>query len=96
MNAVAISQAMVNFAPNKLEEFHTTSVKFFTEREPHALSVLRKIQCPVELVHCGGDIAYPLECVEELQKRLVDADVDAHITQIEGAPHFGIVTHPKE
>jgi pimeloyl-ACP methyl ester carboxylesterase len=87
---------MINFGPGKFEEFHTTSVKFFTDRKPHSTATLSSVLCPVQLLHCKGDIAYPLEYAEELHQLIASAGIDVKLLQIEDAPHFGNVTHPKE
>lgn len=87
---------MVNCGPDKFEEFHTTSVKFFTDRKPHSTTTLSNILCPVQLLHCTGDIAYPLEYAEELQELIERSGVPVKLLKIEEAPHFGNVTHPKE
>ncbi|KAF5379049.1 hypothetical protein D9615_005993 [Tricholomella constricta] len=94
LNALYIPRAMVNFSPERFEEFHTATVKFFTERTAHTSATLRRLQCPVKLIQCGGDIAYPLRYAQELLGRLVDAGVDAELETVEDAPHFGSVTHP--
>ncbi|KAG5639973.1 hypothetical protein DXG03_002054 [Asterophora parasitica] len=85
-----------NFNRDRLEEYHTASVKFFTDRVPHSLQKLRRIKCPVKLAHSGGDVAFPIALTQELLQRLLDAGVDAELDVIEGAPHFGTVTHFEE
>ncbi|KAJ7459240.1 Alpha/Beta hydrolase protein [Mycena latifolia] len=89
-------QIMERWAPGKFDEFHTVTVKFFVNRHPHAVSTLERVRCPVVLVHCGADIAYPIEYSQELLDLLRRAGLDAKIAVVEGAPHFGNVTHPKE
>ncbi|KAF8182006.1 Alpha/Beta hydrolase protein [Pholiota molesta] len=89
--------AMDNWArPDQFEIFHTLSVKFFLDRTVPPLSSLQKITCPVNLVHCSEDIAYPLPIVEETEVHLKEADVDVRISHIPDAPHFGCATHPKQ
>ncbi|KAG5644712.1 hypothetical protein DXG03_007935 [Asterophora parasitica] len=88
-----IPRAMRNYNRDRLEEYHTASVKFFADRAQHSLEKLRGLKCPVELVHCDGDVAYPIAFAQELLERLLDAGVDAELDVVEGAPHFGTVTH---
>jgi pimeloyl-ACP methyl ester carboxylesterase len=57
---------------------------------------VRKIKCPIKLLHCGADIAYAIEYTEEVQKLLQDNGVDVELIEIVGAFHFGNVSHPKE
>ncbi|KAF4618668.1 hypothetical protein D9613_010124 [Agrocybe pediades] len=89
-------KAMVNWSPEHFEEYHTISVKFFTDRKPHPLHVLQGIKCPIQILQCGQDIAYPVEFAEELRDRLSEAGVDVRLTQVVDAPHFGCVTNPEE
>ncbi|KAG5641701.1 hypothetical protein DXG03_004419 [Asterophora parasitica] len=91
-----IPQGMRNYNRDRLDEYHTMSVKFFADRTPHSLEKLRRIKFPVRLVQCGGDVAYPIAFAQELLQRLLDAGVDADLDVVEGAPHFGTVTHFKE
>ncbi|KAF7297503.1 AB hydrolase-1 domain-containing protein [Mycena indigotica] len=81
----------------RLEDWQVCTVDFFTLRKAYTIEALSKIQCPIRLLHCGADIAYPLETTEEVANRLRIAGVrDVSVQQIAGAPHFGAVTHPRE
>ncbi|KAF9528440.1 Alpha/Beta hydrolase protein [Crepidotus variabilis] len=88
--------ALKRSSREELEAFHTLTVKFFVDRRPHPREVLAQIKCPVNLIHCGGDIAYPMNYVEELRDALKGAGIDVRISQIADAPHFGCVTHPDQ
>ncbi|KAF8155557.1 Alpha/Beta hydrolase protein [Crassisporium funariophilum] len=97
----AISQATIprnlrNWSLEHFEEFHTVSVKFFTDQKPHSLEALQRVTCPILLVHCGDDIAYPIHFVEDLRRRMEDAGLNVQVTQVPDAAHFGSVTHPDE
>jgi pimeloyl-ACP methyl ester carboxylesterase len=96
MKAETLLQAVKYFGPEKLEEFHTVTVKIISDREPLLQSELRKVRCPVTLIHCARDITCPLEYVEELSTLLLDADVDVDVIQIADAPRFGNVTRSDE
>ncbi|PPQ69671.1 hypothetical protein CVT24_001204 [Panaeolus cyanescens] len=91
-----VPQGLKNWAPERFDEFHTVSVKFFTDRKPHPPSALERVKCPVLLAHCGADIAYPMHYVEELRDLLQQSNVDVQITTIHDASHFGCVTKPEE
>ncbi|KAF7297506.1 AB hydrolase-1 domain-containing protein [Mycena indigotica] len=81
----------------RLEDWQVSTVDFFTLRKAYTLDSLSKIRCPIRLIHCGADIAYPLDATEEVANRLRTAGVqDVSVQQLAGAPHFGAVTHPKE
>jgi pimeloyl-ACP methyl ester carboxylesterase len=80
----------------ELEAFHTITVKFFVDRKPHSRRNLQNVKSPIHLVHCGADIAYEIGDVEELRDALEGAGLDVRISQVEGAPHFGCVTHPEK
>ncbi|KAJ7430751.1 Alpha/Beta hydrolase protein [Mycena galericulata] len=92
----AIPDGLKNWAPGNFEAFHTVSVKFFLNRAPHPVSRLSRIACPIALIHCSDDVAYPIHYSEELLDLLQNGGIDARIHRIEGAPHFGNVTHWKE
>ncbi|KAF7375850.1 AB hydrolase-1 domain-containing protein [Mycena sanguinolenta] len=81
---------------NSLDDFHSVSVDFFTQREAYTVDAIRNIKCPVRLVHCGADIAYDLSTTNQVADHLRTAGVPVDVIQIPGAPHFGATTHPKE
>lgn len=58
------------------------------------LTVRSQIRCPVTLIHCADDIAYPLRHAQELKAQLHQAGVK-HVTlyQVSG-PHFGSTVNP--
>ncbi|KAG5641702.1 hypothetical protein DXG03_004420 [Asterophora parasitica] len=87
---------MRNYNRDRFEEFHTTSVKFFADHAPHSLEQLRRLKSPVQLVQCGGDVAYPIALAQRLLYLMLSAGVDAELDVVDGAPHFGTVTHFKE
>ncbi|KAF7320705.1 AB hydrolase-1 domain-containing protein [Mycena chlorophos] len=81
----------------QLADWKVATVDFFTLREAYTMEALSNIQCPIRLIHCGADIAYPIEMTEELATRLTRAGVkNVVVQQIPDAPHFGTITHPKE
>ncbi len=87
---------MTNWSAKKLDTYNTLTVNFFTKRKAHSPGNLSKILAPVKLVHCTADIAYPLELSEEFLKNLQDAGVKASLDTIDGACHFGCVTHSEQ
>jgi len=91
-----IEAATRNWTGDTLHVMHTMTVKFLQNRAPHPASALARIRCPTLLVHCSDDIVYPLSYAEELLAHLHSASVDARLHKLEGAPHFGNVTHPNE
>ncbi|KAJ7500675.1 Alpha/Beta hydrolase protein [Mycena galericulata] len=66
MLSKAFPEALTNWGPGNFELFHTVAVKFFLNRAPHGVGELSRIRCPVALVHCAEDVAYPVEHAEEL------------------------------
>ncbi|KAJ6528259.1 Alpha/Beta hydrolase protein [Mycena vulgaris] len=82
--------ALRNWAPPKLTEYHTISVAFFTARAP---PTLRGIACPVQLVHCGADIAYPRAGTEALLRALRAVGADARMLDIPEAVQWANITH---
>ncbi|KAG7448491.1 alpha/beta-hydrolase [Guyanagaster necrorhizus] len=91
-----LPQAMTNWGGKRLDVYNTLTVNFLTERKTHSPGDLSKIIAPVKLVHCMADIAYPLEYSEEFLKNLQDAGVKASLDKVEGACHFGCVTHSEQ
>lgn len=87
---------MKNWGPKNFDSYHTATVKLCTDRKSHSKEVLSKIRCPVTLVHCLEDVAYPLEYTEVFLHQLEEACVDVSIAKIEHAPHFGITTKDHE
>ncbi|KAG6899330.1 hypothetical protein C0993_011184 [Termitomyces sp. T159_Od127] len=93
MRKVTIPKAIRNYGPGRFEECYIATVAFFAEQVDYTTKKLGRIKCPVKLVHCGGDIAYPIHHAEEIIQRLSDARVDAELEVVEDAPHFGSVTN---
>ncbi|KDR79966.1 hypothetical protein GALMADRAFT_242132 [Galerina marginata CBS 339.88] len=91
-----LPQGYRNWSPEHFEELHTVTVKFSLDRQPHPLPILQRIKCPVHVVHCSEDIAYPLPFAEEIRDRFTEAGLDVRLSQVSGAPQFGCVTHPEE
>ncbi|KAG5338500.1 hypothetical protein C0989_007272 [Termitomyces sp. Mn162] len=93
---VTIPKAIRNYGPGRFEECYIATVAFFAEHVDYSMDKLRRIRCPVKLVHCSGDIAYPIHHAEELLQRLIEADVNADLEVVDDAPHFGTVTNATE
>ncbi|KAJ7366155.1 Alpha/Beta hydrolase protein [Mycena albidolilacea] len=91
--AKSVPAAIRNWAPEHFDLFHTVTVMFFLNREPLSVSTLARIRCPVALVHCSEDIAYPIHHAQELLNLMQSAGVDAQLLTIDCAPHYGNVTH---
>ncbi|KAJ7049245.1 Alpha/Beta hydrolase protein [Mycena amicta] len=81
----------------RLDDWRVVTVDFFTLRQAYTIEALSRILCPIRLIHCGADIAYPLESTEQVAEKLRQAGVrNVAVQQIRDAPHFGAVTHPRE
>ncbi|KAJ7075801.1 Alpha/Beta hydrolase protein [Mycena belliarum] len=76
--------------PPEHRDCYQISVAFFTERTRPTLS---GIACPVQLIHCGEDIAYTEEHTVELLDALRAAGVDARMHAVPDAPQWGNITH---
>ncbi|KAJ6557950.1 Alpha/Beta hydrolase protein [Mycena capillaripes] len=96
LTARAVPHALKNWGPSHLEEYRIATVDFFTKRTAQPPAAVRKVQCPIKLVHCGADIAYAVEYTEEVLKLLQENGVEAQMVEIPGAIHFGNVSNPKE
>lgn len=54
-----------------------------------------QISCPVRLIHCAEDIAYPLRYARELKSQLRQAGIgDVVLCQVPG-PHYSSVLNPQ-
>ncbi|KAJ7359633.1 Alpha/Beta hydrolase protein [Mycena albidolilacea] len=96
LTARAVPHALKNWGKSKLDEYRIATVDFFVKRTAQTATNVRKIKCPIKLLHCGADIAYAIEYTEEVQKLLQDNGVDVELIEIAGAFHFGNVSNPKE
>lgn len=76
-----------------LEVFERLSVWAYANRDSYPLDGLRRLECPVLLLHCSEDIAYPIGLAEEVRDRMEEAGVEVSLVSLSGAPHYGIVTH---
>ena len=92
---LALSDALRNWSYDHLEEFHTISVNFFTDREPHTVDTVKEVQCPIHLIHCAEDIAYPVQFVQELHQLLEDAGLDVKTSTVPDAAHSGMMLDPE-
>ncbi|KAJ7624262.1 Alpha/Beta hydrolase protein, partial [Mycena polygramma] len=94
---ITVPFAMAQWARvEQLDDFHAITVDFFARRQAHDVAALRRLaKCPVQLVHCAEDVAYPLAATEELAEHLRAAGIEVGVKDIEGAPQFGVVTHAK-
>ncbi|KAJ7183975.1 Alpha/Beta hydrolase protein [Mycena filopes] len=92
----SITFMLQQWSEDQLDDFHAVSVEFFTLREAYTVDAMRNIACPVFMVHCAADVAYPLATTNEVADHLRTAGVAVEVEQIAGAAHFGSTTHPKE
>ncbi|KAG6850126.1 hypothetical protein H0H93_000748 [Arthromyces matolae] len=88
--------SLKQFCPGKFDQFHQATVEFFRQQGEDFTDKLSSIRCPVQLVYCGADVAYPKNHCEELLQALLDAGVDVDMEVVTDAPHFGTVTHAAE
>ncbi|KAJ7084516.1 Alpha/Beta hydrolase protein [Mycena belliarum] len=87
---------MAQWSTDRLADFRTASVDFFTLRKAYTTTAMRAIACPVYLLHCGADVAYTLADTQQVADHLRTAGVAVKVGQVADAPHFGALTHPKE
>ncbi|GLB39088.1 putative regulation of endocannabinoid signaling pathway [Lyophyllum shimeji] len=81
--------------PEARETGHTFCLDWFLERRVFDVDFFSKIGCPVAIIHCEDDIAYPFGHAEELQAQLTQAG-NARVTlcQIPG-PRYANVLYPE-
>lgn len=90
---IAIGHCVRNWQKESLTDLHTLSVKFFVDRKPHPIELLKRATCNMTIIHCGADIAYPIELAEELRDRVERAGLPVELVSIPDAPHFGSLTN---
>ena len=76
-----------------LEEAKFLFYEAFENRDLYPMDGLKKITCPVLLVHCSEDVAYPVDLAENVRDRLEEAGVDVSLVSVDEAPHYGTFTH---
>ncbi|KAK7039294.1 Alpha/Beta hydrolase protein [Favolaschia claudopus] len=81
---------------DNLHYIELLTIQFHLNQPIYTFEMLRRIRCPMLLVHCSEDFVYPRIHAEELLNLLRTANVDVKLETIEGAPHWGNVTHPDE
>ncbi|KAH6917823.1 hypothetical protein BKA70DRAFT_1245407 [Coprinopsis sp. MPI-PUGE-AT-0042] len=79
-----------------LEEVKRMWIDFFAKRDSYPHNGLRRVECPILIIHCAEDIAYPTELVEQVEERLEEAGLDVTLVSVDGAPHYGTFTHHEE
>ncbi|KAJ7787273.1 Alpha/Beta hydrolase protein [Mycena olivaceomarginata] len=94
--AASMPSMASQWGEDSLDDFRTISVDFFTLRKAYTVDAMRKIACPVCLVHCGADIAYDISTTNQVADHLRSAGVTVQVAEIADAAHFGATTHPKE
>ncbi|KAH6917826.1 Alpha/Beta hydrolase protein [Coprinopsis sp. MPI-PUGE-AT-0042] len=79
-----------------LEEVERIWVDFFAKRDSYPRDGLQRVECPILLIHCSEDVAYPIGLAQEIKERMEEAGIDVTLVSVDGAPHFGTFTHYKE
>ncbi|KAK7046295.1 AB hydrolase-1 domain-containing protein [Favolaschia claudopus] len=92
----SVQKAEENWTGVNLHWIEVLTLKFLDNQPVYTVETLERIRCPVLLVHCTADVVYPKIYAEELLDLFHSANVDASLEIIEGAPHWGSVTHPDE
>lgn len=88
-----IPQAIKNWGAKNLEDHRILTVDFFVKRKAFTHEQLSTLSVPLKLIHCTADIAYPLDHFEEFKSAVDDAGGQFSANYVEGAAHFGPVTH---
>lgn len=98
MCAFVLSEAKRNWGADMLDVSHRICVEFFVKRKRQSDETLSRLKkCPIKMIYCTGDIAYPVESVREVFTTLQAVGVeDVDLVEIEGGSHFGNLTHFRE
>ncbi|KAJ3818117.1 hypothetical protein F5880DRAFT_1491908 [Lentinula raphanica] len=84
-----MQQVAVNWNKDHVREYRITTLDFIINRKARTKEELSLIKVPVKLLHCLGDVAYPLEYTTEFLSLLKEAGVEASLEAIPEASHFG-------
>ncbi|KAJ7808599.1 Alpha/Beta hydrolase protein [Mycena olivaceomarginata] len=96
LTAATFKACRHNWSGENLHVIDTVTVKYYRNQPPLCEMALRRIRCPVALVHCSEDLVYPEPCAQELLAVFHDANIEVSFHSLEGAPHLGNVTHCDE
>ncbi len=88
--------ALKNWGPKNFDNYNRATILIFNERKALTQAELAKIGCPVKLIQCGNDVAYPMEYMERFHKNMKEAALNVSLSSIPGASHFGCVTNAGE
>ncbi|KAJ7581117.1 Alpha/Beta hydrolase protein [Mycena floridula] len=90
---LSMELAKKNWSPAGFDACQLLTVDFFAARGKYVKDSLSRVLCPVKLIHCMEDITFSLDDANLFLKQLQAAGVDVSLALIEGAPHYGAVTH---
>ncbi|KAL0948628.1 hypothetical protein HGRIS_010435 [Hohenbuehelia grisea] len=93
LGEMAFSSGLKNWTPEHFSEFHRACISFTKDAITDAQ--LERISCPMKLVHCAEDIAFPVELAQQTQMRYQNIGLDAGLLTVAHAGHYGTVTHPE-
>ncbi|PFH47710.1 hypothetical protein AMATHDRAFT_67041 [Amanita thiersii Skay4041] len=97
MTKIIHTYALKNWcqSPQQLIDYESACVSWFLNRKPMTGEQYKEIQCPVSIIHCKEDVAYPFQVARDLQSNLQSAGVKiVSLYQVPG-PHLGCLTHPE-
>lgn len=85
--------ARKNWTIQDLDSYYRITVKFFVDRKELSTESLSALTVRIKMIHCMADIAYTEDFSEKYFKKLEAAGLKVSLDKIEGAPHFGALTH---
>ncbi len=68
------------------------TVHLSNDRPSYTTEELARISCPVKLIHCKGDIAYPVDSTYMFAEVLKKAQVKVDVDLVPDGPHYGVVS----
>ncbi|KAF8344818.1 Alpha/Beta hydrolase protein [Amanita rubescens] len=72
------------------------SLRIFRNQTPLGVDHLKKIRCPITIIHCTDNIAYSVEIPKNLRTTLLQAGLQVKPVVNVPGPHFACVTHPDQ
>ncbi|KAF9018683.1 alpha/beta-hydrolase [Hymenopellis radicata] len=90
--ALTVAIGVRRWGRGNFDDYEFMTVHLFNNRKAYTPIELGRISCPVKLIHCAGDIAYPANYTYEFAGELKKAQVQVEVSLVPDGPHLGAVS----
>ncbi len=77
---------------DNFDDYEFMTVRLLNNRKSYTTDELKRISCPVKMLHCTGDIAYPVDYTYKFAGDLKKAGVKVEVDLVPNGPHLGVVS----